>query len=151
MTKHSTPIDPDKIQILQISIYKSNIDASIEFLEQGAIPERYAFSFSQNTGFDYDQNLISIRLNILLNSKDENNKKLELKGEFGIEFQFRVENMKDFAEAKENGNIVFDSILGITMMGIAYSTARGIILQRTEGTLLSGVILPVIDPAELLQ
>jgi hypothetical protein len=36
-------------------------------------------------------------------------------------------------------------------MGIAYSTARGIILSRTAGTAVDGIILPVIDPAMLLN
>jgi hypothetical protein len=36
-------------------------------------------------------------------------------------------------------------------MAIAYSTARGIILQSTQSTILDGVILPVIDPKDLFN
>lgn len=44
-----------------------------------------------------------------------------------------------------------DSILGTTLMGIVYSTARGIILERTQGTFFNGVILPVINPNKLIK
>lgn len=36
-------------------------------------------------------------------------------------------------------------------MGIVYSTAGGIILTRTTGTVLDGIILSVINPALLLE
>jgi hypothetical protein len=35
-------------------------------------------------------------------------------------------------------------------MGIAFSTARGIVFDRTQGTFFGGVILPVIDPKKLI-
>lgn len=43
-----------------------------------------------------------------------------------------------------------DAALGATLLGTAYSTARGIIFERTRGTYFDGVILPVIDPFKVL-
>ncbi|MFA6335927.1 MAG: hypothetical protein WCX48_10345 [Bacteroidales bacterium] len=42
-------------------------------------------------------------------------------------------------------------MLGASVMGIIYSTARGIILEKTHNSYLNGVILPVIDPGILLN
>lgn len=41
--------------------------------------------------------------------------------------------------------------LAASLVGLAYSTARGIILERTSGTILNGIIIPVIDPMKLLK
>lgn len=41
--------------------------------------------------------------------------------------------------------------MGATLLGIAFSTARGIIFERTRGTFFDGVILPVVDPFKVLE
>lgn len=41
--------------------------------------------------------------------------------------------------------------LGMSLIAIAYSTTRGIVLTRTAGTVLNGLILPVVDTAKLLD
>jgi len=49
-----------------------------------------------------------------------------------------------------NGNYLLQDVLIHTLLSIAYSTSRGIVLSRTQGTLLNGVILPVIDTRVLM-
>ncbi|EAY23884.1 hypothetical protein [Microscilla marina] len=144
-------IQPDKIQVSRVTVFKSNIEASTSFLNGRATPVSHKFSFSQETGLDLEQSLIGIRLYVLLDGQDENDELLELKGRFGIEFEFEVENLRDFVEVKNSGEIILDAVFAATIMGIAYSTARGIVFQKTEGTILSGVILPILDPASLLK
>jgi len=62
----------------------------------------------------------------------------------------RVDDLDDFKQGVQNGNPVIDGQLVATVMGILYSTARGIILERTRGTFFDGVILPVISPKDLV-
>ena len=60
--------------------------------------------------------------------------------------------MRDFISYEENKeDYTIDSQLGATIAGISYSTARGIVLERTNGTYFNGVILPVLNPRELLE
>ncbi len=75
----------------------------------------------------------------------------EIKANFTIEFLLEVENIDDFIFQKSAEEFQLDSRLGSAIMGIVYSTARGIILTRTAGTALQGTILPVIDPSGLLK
>ena len=42
------------------------------------------------------------------------------------------------------------AMIGATLAGIAYSTTRGIILDCTQSTDFKGVLLPVINPQQLL-
>jgi len=51
-----------------------------------------------------------------------------------------------FVLQDESGKTYIDKNIGGTLLGIAYSTARGIVLERTQGSYLGGVVLPVIDP-----
>jgi hypothetical protein len=46
---------------------------------------------------------------------------------------------------------MIEEAIGATIAGISYSTSRGIVLERTLGTDFGGIILPVIDPAELIR
>ena len=62
---------------------------------------------------------------------------------------FRVDNLDDFIEPQEKGNLI-DGGLGSTLISIIYSTVRGIIFTRTQGTSLGLVIIPVIDPKILM-
>jgi len=58
-----------------------------------------------------------------------------------------VENLDEFlVNKKQEAPVEIDINLMGTLMGIVYSTSRGIIMQRTQGTILNGVILSVIDP-----
>jgi hypothetical protein len=67
-----------------------------------------------------------------------------------IEFRFVVENFEDFVKVEEKDEIRIDAALAATLLAMAYSTARGIVFERTRGTFFDGVILPVIDPFNTL-
>ena len=91
------------------------------------------------------------RLFITVNGMDEQqNKPLGLKVDYGIEYHFKVDNFQDMLHQTPDGDIEIDQELGVTLLSIAYSTSRGIILERTQGTFFEGVILPVIDPFKVL-
>jgi len=143
-------IIPEQINIFQINLFKSGITATSEYLEQPIKPGNIRVDISQSSAFNFDLKNVRIRLEILLNGVDDKDKLIGIKGEFGLEFQIHVENLDTFTEEVEGINKV-SSILGSTLISIAYSTARGIIFQRTLGTLLNGIILPVIDPKDVLR
>ena len=68
------------------------------------------------------------------------------------EFIFKVENMEELVEFNDDEKKAIISFeLGINLVSIAYSTMRGVIHTRTQGTVLEGIIIPVIDPKLLLQ
>ena len=92
------------------------------------------------------------RLFIRLDGQNEKEEVMDLRGEYHIEFVYQVENLDEFMEENEaetEGFVVSDE-LGATIAGISYSTARGIILDRTHATYFNGVILPVLNPRDLL-
>ena len=77
------------------------------------------------------------------------NEKLELEAEIGIEFHFKIENFKQFLkESKDETQVSLD--IAASLMAIAYSTSRGMILEKTQNTYFNGIIIPVIDATKFL-
>jgi hypothetical protein len=62
-----------------------------------------------------------------------------------------VENMEELLEADEKNKISYDAALGNAIASIVYSTSRGILMSRFQGTVFADFILPVIDPNQLLD
>jgi len=141
---------PEKIRIKNIAVVKSNIEVGKEAFELISGINEYSFSFNQEIGFNYDQHLIRLRLNILLQGKNDKGELVNIKGEFGIEFVFHVDNFQDLTQ-EENGSYEIPSSLVTTLSSLAYSTSRGIVFQETQSTVLRGILLPVIDPAILFS
>lgn len=142
-------IDPSKISIICINIYKSSISTTETYLNNPVAMSSTKVGFAQETGFNFEEKKIRIRLNIALDGVDNKSNTIGLSGEFGFEFQLLVSNLEEFLEKEEEKTKV-NGELGATLMGIIYSTARGIILERTQNTYLRGIILPVIDPGIIL-
>jgi hypothetical protein len=61
-----------------------------------------------------------------------------------------VDNLKELVQIQGSISTI-DGRLAATVLGIAYSTARGIVVERTQGTFFNGAILPVINPSSLLN
>lgn len=143
-------IIPDKISIFYIKVYKSNHSSSEEYLENPVKPANIKVQLNQNSAFNLEEKNIRIRLEIILSGVDEQDKEIGLSGEYGIEFQLHIENLEDYI-TKEGEEIRIDNQLGVTVLSIVYSTARGILIERTQLTLLNGVILPILDPKDLIR
>lgn len=141
-------IKPELISIFKVQVFKSVIETSQECLDNPIKPGNFRVGFSQNSAFNIELKSVRIRLEIVLEGIDQEEKPIGVRGNFGIEFHIHVDNFEDFIKEDEGVNKINNLLLG-TLLSIAYSTARGIVFDRTQGTHLNGVILPVIDPKEL--
>jgi hypothetical protein len=141
-------IKPELISIFKIQVFRSVIDALPEYTDNPVKPANFRVGFSQNSAFNVEMQSVRIRLEILLDGIDQDDKLVGVTGNFGIEFHIHVANFEEFILDPDGIKKISNLLLG-TLLSIAYSTARGIVFERTQGTWLNGVILPVIDPKEL--
>jgi hypothetical protein len=140
-------IEAEKIQILNLRTLKGNIDAAAD-----ADTEKingHQFSFELTTGLNLDEKVIGLQLLANITAVDKNEQALNITGSYTHEMVFQIQNLEDFIDTDEKGNIV-DAGLISTLTSIIYSTVRGIIYNRTQGTSLGNVILPVINPLKLM-
>lgn len=145
--KQDKKIDADKIHVLAIRTLAGSIDCPPE--AEGNPVATHEFSFNLGTGLKTEENLVGLKLIVNIEARDKKDKVLPIKGSYTHEIVFRIDNLGDFIE-KEGEEERIDAGLGSTLVSIIYSTVRGIIYSRTQGTSLGVVILPVIAPLKLM-
>lgn len=141
--------DPTRIHILGVSLVKGALNASDAYLQAPVRPELVKVQQQQVSRINDAQKLFLVRLTIELEGQDKDARPIGLSSSYVLDFQVRVDDLDDFKQGVQKGHPVIDGQLVATIMGILYSTARGIILERTRGTFFDGVILPVISPKDL--
>ena len=143
-------IEPEKIHILSIKTLKGKIENNEDSSSSAIVGYRYKNALA--IALNLDEKIVGLKHTIYIDTLNKKQEELEIKASYTHEFIFRVDNLQDFVDSpevdeKKAENI--DPILLGTLAGIAYSTVRGIIMNRTQGTALNAVILPVIDPKKL--
>lgn len=141
-------IDANKIQILSIKTLKGNIDAQSDANTE-SIAE-HSFNIELETGLNLEEKVVGLKLVVQIDALDKNDKPVNIRGSYTHEVIFRVENLNDFVDTNEAAGNKIDGTLGSTLVSIAYSTVRGILFIRTQGTSLGVVTLPVVDPLKLI-
>lgn len=143
-------IHPEFISILSVGVYRAMVTSSEEFIDNPVKPDGFEIKLGQNTALDIENKNVRIRLNVQIEAMKAESEPIGLSGDFGLEFQIQVENLEEYVTEKD-GIMIIDRKLGNTLIGIVFSTARGIIYERTSSTFFNGVLLPVIDPNTLLD
>lgn len=141
------PIDAQKILIREFKLRQSNIDCPDEF-EVGNISS-FNYNVNLNTGFNLEQKLIraDFSVNVSTISKEQTQ---EATGSFHFVFMYYYEDLSDHATLKEDKSVGCNPYLANAIASITYSTSRGILLSRFQGTAMQSFILPVVDPNSLL-
>ena len=135
-------IVPENIILFHINILKS------EIREKGKERNpKYDLNVAHTTMHNLKDERIKITL--MLNLSDDKNKKGN-EVNFEIEFHYSIKDLKNFYEL-ENDQPVFSANLIATILGISFSTARGMLYERLANTNFQGVILPVISPIKMLS
>jgi len=112
--------------------------------------ENFDFDFETNIAYNSDDKLIKIGIKTIIKAVTKDDKKRKAGGNFYFEFIFEVANLEEFLtkEADEE-DLKIDDLLIATLIGLSFSTTRGIIIARSGGTILENAILPVVNPREL--
>lgn len=107
--------------------------------------------FSTNTTFSIKEKGVKVELHIKCQALNDKNEAFGIEGEFELGFTFSVFNIEDYlVKSKVSESMVPGPFLVISLLGTAYSTARGMIITKTLGTPLEGFALPIVDAQALL-
>lgn len=147
----SPSINPDLIHLENIQILDASLMTSTEYRNHPVEVDQVYFAFGKEISHNLDLGRSRIRLHIVMTARNAEGQDIGLECAYVLEFHFRVENFSEFVSKEVDSDAVaIHAIYGATLIGMAYSTARGIIYERTRGTFFNGVILPVINPQQLL-
>ncbi|MCF8273101.1 MAG: hypothetical protein K9I95_04640 [Flavobacteriaceae bacterium] len=72
-----------------------------------------------------------------------------------VEFVYYVSPLKEIThEVNKDGKVLTafnnNNILG-TLLGISYSTLRGVFFEKTSNTIFKKIVLPIVDPTVLFR
>lgn len=140
----------DRIKLQSIQIVSGAINANPD-IDSSDI-KLYDINFESETGTNIPDNHVRIVFKVMITALGQEDTPIDINATYTIDYRFEVLELESFVAStdEQTGHILLDSMLGGTLMSIVYSTTRGIILTRTQGTIIDGVILPVIDPKTLL-
>ena len=87
----------------------------------------------------------------IVETKSEKQDGEEAIGAFSFVFVFHVDNIEELTKLEEDNTVTISPALGNALAAITYSTSRGILMTRFQGTALNNFILPVINPNKLIE
>ena len=145
MTKKVLNIDPKKIRLVYIEEVSVNINDT-------DMAENKVTSFETNmahlTAYNLEDKKFLFGLELLLTKNNESNNS-ECK--FRYNFHFIIDNLEEMYNINNEGLPVFQKLFVGTLSGISYSTLRGIVFEKTRKSNWDSIILPVINPTNLLD
>lgn len=146
LAETSTPA----VQLLDVNIFSYQIRPTDQYLQEPVQIYQLEVGHDMQLAFNMEEELMGVRLYLNVEGKDEHQQPLGINGYFGIEHELAIDNLKKLVDEKTDGQYSLDPELGHAVMNIIYGTARGIVLEKTRGTILGPTILPVVDPDDLL-
>lgn len=141
MTKEAQII-PEEIELFHIEILKAEIKEGAKSSEKS-----YDLQVAHTTGHNLKDERIKIKLIIDLSDSSKTGNLAN----YEIDFHFKIKNLDKFYSIKEGEPPLLSGNLIATLLGICFSTARGILYERLANTNFKGVILPVVSPKKMLE
>lgn len=114
--------------------------------------QRYRIHHRVNPSFDVAAQDVLIDLAIYCQPLDSKGQELALHGRFRLHLTFFVADLASYLEPQ--GPDLPDApnqALILTLISVAYSTARGLIAAKTNETVLQGFVLPLLDVRDLMK
>lgn len=141
--KKAPVINPEKIHLIHIDV----VESSVIDVKQKSHND-FNIEVAHTTMHNLSNEKMKIGLFIDLIHTDISNR---AKATFVIDFHFKIDELNQFYELKEPNHPVFHGLFVATLLGICFSTARGMIYERLSNTNMQGIILPVVSPTKILQ
>jgi hypothetical protein len=140
--------DAGRLSIIEFKFTKGQVDTPEDF--EMNLVDGHLLENSLQLGFNLKEKLIKSDFIIELKTDSKGANAQEATGSFHLVFIFKVENLDELVQQNKN-TIKLNPDFGNALAAITYSTSRGILLTRLQGTAFQNFILPVINPNKLLD
>ena len=149
MSKKRIKADPGKIHLCKVEVLSEILENDADQVITPGSVNDFKFDVQVNSGMYPEEKSVYHLFEVAVVPVLEEGQTTSARGLFRFGFTFRVSNLTDLVQITADQETM-DGNLAVTLVSIAYSTLRGYLLAKTQGTFLSGLILPVIDPRSLL-
>lgn len=141
--------DPEKIALVDFKITKDQVNAPENFNNGFIIGYKVDNSFQM--AFGRSEKLAKADLTVNITSDSQGKNRDEANGSFHLVFIYRIENFEELVTIGENNRLNLNPLLANALASVTYSTSRGILLTRMQGTVLQNFVLPIINPNSLIR
>ncbi len=143
---NTNQIIPEKIHLNQIKWIKEN---TVILKDQLAKNPSYDLVMAHNMMHNLEKEIVKIRLFVDMNGVLDGSA-INQGGNYEVDFIFKIDDLKDQYQMIDE-KPVFNGVFVATLLGISFSTLRGMLFTLWKETVLQGVVLPVIAVPALLQ
>ena len=141
--------DPEKITLIDFKMIKGQVDTPENFDISKFVGHQ--LDNSLQLGFNLDDKLAKADFTVSVKTDSKGENESEATGNFHLIFIYRVENLEELATPEKNKRLNLNPGLANALSSVTYSTSRGILLTRLQGTALQNFVLPIINPNNLLH
>ena len=136
-------IDPLKIHLTNIVKLSENVFPDC----QNYKAEELGMNVSHQMMHNLEQKKVKLNMRIAFLSKHQPAEKLAV---FAYDFFYNIDDL-ELHYQMANEKPLFDGVFVSTLLGMTYSTIRGILFQRSTEPPFNNIILPVINVQDLLK
>lgn len=140
--------DIDKVHIDDIVIINASIDNVLKVSALPATKKSVEAAFNFEAAINGTGGKVKLTLDIAITVREKESNDILVTGKFEISYVFDVRKLEVDFETIEPED---EKSLMISLMSIVYSTSRGIIYTRSQGTVLNRFFLPVLSNKRLEQ
>lgn len=140
--------DATLINLQDIIITNAAISNSTSLGELPKNAYKYDIKFQFTFGVNISLKRIRTNINIDIETLTPEGEAIEVSGTFNIAYIFKVDNLPMLVQAQDDDIIVSPQLL-VPLANIAYSTSRGVVYTRCQGTVLKNVILPILPNSNI--
>lgn len=137
----NTPkIIPEDITLFHIDILEHQI---------GQPKKNLYIEVANNVMHNLKEEKVKLNLKINLETCKGDSKKCPF-AHFDIDFHYHINNLENFYSINDKQQPTFNAMMIATLLGISFSTARGIIYEKLTANNIRNIILPVVSPQKML-
>lgn len=125
-------LQPEKIEIVDFKIIKRQINSPFDFEIEKV--EGHIFNVDFELGFNLDDKLVKADFSVNVETKSKEEDIEETIGAFSFVYVFYVDNIEELTTLEKDKTVTLHPSLGNALASITYSTSRGILMKRFQGT-----------------
>lgn len=141
--------DIEQVSLINISIVSATLEnkGALTTIDDPAL--ELSFHYQLDPGVNIRSKRAQILADFEIRAFKSENEPPDVTSQYKIAFLFSISNLPDLITGTETELKAVDEDMLASLLNIAYSTSRGILYTRFLGTVLEGVILPVISTTDL--
>lgn len=145
----NSAFDPEKIIFLDFKMTKGQVDTPEDF--EITKVDGHQLDYSMELSFNLDDKLAKADFIVSIKTDSKGKNPKEASGNFHLVYFYKVENLELLSKLTKKNELDINPLLGNALSSVTYSTSRGILLTRLQGTSLQNCVLPIINPNKLLH